>query len=90
MDAKASQSYEASIAVDTSGMNDRWNRLESDDISALDAINDPTDMADEDEEDQKTEVKKNRKRQRENEEEKVAMEEEDVIVDDSWGGEWEG
>ena len=38
--------------------------------------------------DQKTEMK-NRKRQRENEEEKVAKEDEDV-VDESWGGEWEG
>ena len=62
MDAKASQSYEASIAVDTSGMNDRWNRLDSDDISALDAINDPTDMADEDEEEEEGSKAKGRTR----------------------------
>lgn len=49
IDAKASQSYEASIAVDTTGMNDRWNRLDNEDISALDAKNDPTDMADDEE-----------------------------------------
>jgi WD40 repeat protein len=41
IEAKASNSYDASIAVDSSGANDRWNRLDNDDISALEAANDP-------------------------------------------------
>lgn len=55
IDTKASQSYDVSIAADTAGgMNDRWNRLGDEDISALEAANDPTDMDDDDEEDSKT------------------------------------